>query len=63
MIGSLVPSTQAEMHPIVQAINVAKARDAIIFSPHPRGKLTTLKIVGILKDIMRRYDAPEDLFL
>ncbi len=63
VIGSLVPSTQAEMHPILQAINVAKARDAMIFSPHPRGKLTTLKICNILRDIMRKYDAPEDLFL
>ena len=63
VIGSLVPGTQGEMHPIVQAINVVKARDAIIFSPHPRAKKTTAKVVGILRDIMERYDVPEDLFL
>ena len=63
VIGSLVPSTQAEMHPILQAINVVKSRNAIIFSPHPRGAKTTLKICSILQDIMTRYDAPEDLFL
>lgn len=63
VIGSLVPSTQGEMHPIVQAINVVKARDAIIFSPHPRAKKTTAKVVGILRDIMKRYNVPEDLFL
>lgn len=63
VIGSLVPGTQGEMHPILQAINVVKARDAIIFSPHPRAKKTTAKICGILRDIMKRYNAPEDLFI
>lgn len=63
VIGSLVPGTQGEMHPIVQAINVVKARDAIIFSPHPKAKMTNAKVCGILRDIMKRYQAPEDLFI
>jgi sulfoacetaldehyde dehydrogenase len=63
VIGSLVPSTQGEMHPILQAINVVKARDAIIFSPHPRAKKTTAKVCGILREIMKRYGVPEDLFI
>jgi len=63
VIGSLVPGTQGEMHPIVQAINVVKARDAIVFSPHPRAKKTTAKLCGILRNIMKRYDVPEDLFI
>ena len=63
VIASLVPSTQGEMHPVLQAINVVKARDAIIFSPHPRAKKTTAKVVGILRDIMKRYGVPEDLFI
>lgn len=63
VIGSLVPGTQGEMHPILQSINVVKARDAIIFSPHPRAKKTTAKICGILRDIMKRYNVAEDLFI
>lgn len=63
VIGSLVPSTQAEMHPLTQAIFVVKARDAVIFAPHPRGKNTTLKSTNLLRAVMRKYDAPEDLFL
>jgi sulfoacetaldehyde dehydrogenase len=63
VIGSLVPGTQGEMHPILQAINVVKARDAIIFSPHPRAKKTTVKICDILRGIMKHYNAPEDLFI
>lgn len=63
VIGSLVPSTQAEMHPLTQAIFVVKARDAVIFAPHPRGKHTTLKSTNLLREVMKKYDAPEDLFL
>ena len=63
VIGSLVPGTQGEMHPIVQAINVVKARDAIIFSPHPKAKKTTAKVTLILRDIMKRYNVPKDLFI
>jgi sulfoacetaldehyde dehydrogenase len=63
VIGSLVPSTQAEFHPLTQAIFVVKARDAVIFSPHPRGKLTTLKVTNLLRAVMKKYGAPEDLFI
>ncbi len=63
VIGSLVPSTQSEMHPILQAIFAVKARDAIIFAPHPRGKLTAKKTVDYLRAVMKKYDAPEDLFI
>jgi len=63
VIGSLVPSTQAEMHPLIQAIFAVKARDAIVFAPHPRGKRTTKKTVDLIRGVMKKYDAPEDLFL
>jgi sulfoacetaldehyde dehydrogenase len=63
VIGSLVPSTQAEMHPIIQAIFGVKARDSIIFSPHPRGKKTTKKTVDLIRSVMKKYGAPEDLFI
>lgn len=63
VIGSLVPSTQSEMHPLIQAIFAVKARDAIIYSPHPRGKNTCAKTVNLIRDVMRKYGAPEDLFI
>ena len=63
VVGSLVPSTQGEFHPLTQAIFVVKARDAVIFSPHPRSKLTTTKVTNLLRDVMKKYDAPEDLFI
>lgn len=63
VIGSLVPSTQPEMIPIMQAMNAVKARDAIIFSPHPRGKKTTEYTIDLVRSVMKKYGAPEDLFL
>lgn len=63
VIGSLVPSTQPEMHPMVQAIFAMKARDAVIYSPHPRGKKTSVKMVDILRSIIKKYGAPEDLLI
>jgi len=63
VIASLVPSTQPEMHPLVQSMNAAKARDAIIFSPHPGGKKTTFRTVEIIRSILKENGAPEDLFI
>lgn len=63
VVGSLVPSTQAEMHPLIQAIFAVKARDAVIFSPHPRSKRTAKKTVDLIRGVMKKYDAPEDLFI
>jgi sulfoacetaldehyde dehydrogenase len=63
VIASLVPSTQAEMHPLIQAIFAVKARDAVVFAPHPRSKHTAKKTVDLIRAVMKKYDAPEDLFL
>jgi sulfoacetaldehyde dehydrogenase len=63
VIASLVPSTQPEMHPLVQSMNSVKARDAIIFSPHPGGKKTTFRTVEILRSIIKSCGAPEDLLI
>lgn len=63
VIASLVPSTQPEMHPLVNAMNAIKARDAVIFSPHPSGKKTTFRTVEIMRGILKANGAPEDLLI
>ena len=63
VVGSLVPSTQSEMHPIIQAIFAMKARDAVIFAPHPGGKKTCNKTVEYMRAALKKYDAPEDLLI
>ena len=63
VIGALVPSTQPEMSPILQALCSIKARDAIVFAPHPRGKKTTLRTTEIMRATLIKYGAPEDLII
>lgn len=61
VIGSLVPSTQPEQHPVIQSMNAVKARDAIIFSPHPRGKKTTFRMCEVIRKVLEKYDGLPDL--
>lgn len=39
-----------------------KARDAIIFSPHPASKNTTIETVRIMRAALKKQGAPEDVF-
>jgi len=62
VIASIVPMTNPELTPPGTAIYAIKARDAVIFSPHPRTKRTTNEVVRILRDVMEREGAPADVF-
>jgi sulfoacetaldehyde dehydrogenase len=62
VIASVVPMTNPELTPPGTAINAVKARDAVIFSPHPRTRRTTNEVVRLLRDVMVREGAPADLF-
>lgn len=62
VIASIVPMTNPELTPPGTAINAIKAKDAVIFSPHPRTKGTTNEVVRILREVMVREGAPADLF-
>lgn len=61
VIGSLVPSTQPEMHPLIQTLFSLKAKNAIIFSPHPGAKKTTNYTVKLIQETLEKYGAPKDL--
>jgi sulfoacetaldehyde dehydrogenase len=62
VIASIVPMTNPALTPPGTAINAIKAKDAVIFSPHPRTKATTGEVTRILRDVMVREGAPADLF-
>jgi sulfoacetaldehyde dehydrogenase len=62
VIASIVPMTNPELTPPGTAINAIKAKDAVIFSPHPRTKRTATEVVRILRKVMEREGAPADLF-
>lgn len=61
VIASLVPMTNPVLTPPGTAINAIKARDAVIFSPHPRTKKTSNEVVRIMRDVLEREGAPADL--
>jgi sulfoacetaldehyde dehydrogenase len=62
VIASIVPMTNPELTPPGTAIYAIKAKDAVIFSPHPRTKKTTGEVIRIIRDVMVREGAPADLF-
>ncbi len=61
VIASLVPMTNPVLTPPGTAINSIKARDAVIFSPHPRTKKTSNEVVRIMREVLEREGAPADL--
>lgn len=61
LIASLVPTTNPELTPPGVGMFAIKCRDAVIFSPHPRSKRTTLETVEIMRRVLAREGAPVDL--
>lgn len=61
IIASLVPTTNPTITPAGQAIYAIKARDVIIFSPHPRSANTTNKTVELMREALKKCGAPEDI--
>ena len=61
VIASLIPTTNPELTPPGTAIYALKARDAVIFSPHPRSRKTTFEMVEVMRKTLRKLGHPEDL--
>ena len=62
VIASLIPMTNPAMTPPVTGVSSANARNAVIFSPHPRTASTTFEMVEVMRSACRAVGAPEDLF-
>jgi len=62
VIASIVPTTNPELTPPGVGIFAMKCRDAVIFAPHPRSKKTSYEMVQVMRDVLKREGAPEDLF-
>jgi sulfoacetaldehyde dehydrogenase len=62
VIASLVPMTNPAMTPPVTGVSAANARNAVIFSPHPRTAGTTYEMCEVMRAACRAAGAPEDLF-
>lgn len=62
VIASLIPMTNPAMTPPVTGVSSANARNAVIFSPHPRTAGTTFEMVEIMRAACKAVGAPENLF-
>jgi len=61
VIASLVPTTNPELTPPGVGMFAIKCRDAVIFSPHPRSRKTTIETVAVMRRALERQGAPADL--
>ena len=61
IIACIVPTTNPDLTPAGNAIYAIKARDAVIFSPHPRSKKTSFETVRLMREALEREGAPADI--
>lgn len=61
IIACVVPSTNPDLTPAGNAIYAIKARDVVIFSPHPRAKKTSFETVRLMREALEREGAPADI--
>ena len=61
VIGCVVPTTNPDLTPAGNAIYAVKARDVVVFSPHPRSKHTTFETVRLMREALEAEGAPADI--
>ena len=61
IIACIVPTTNPDLTPAGNAIYAIKARDVVIFSPHPRSKKTSFETVRLMRAALEREGAPPDI--
>jgi len=61
IIACIVPTTNPDLTPAGNAIYAVKARDVVIFSPHPRSKKTSFETVRLMREALEREGAPADI--
>ena len=61
VIGCVVPTTNPDLTPAGNAIYAIKARDVVVFSPHPRSKHTTFETVRLMREALEAEGAPADI--
>jgi sulfoacetaldehyde dehydrogenase len=61
VIACIVPTTNPDLTPAGNAIYAIKARDVVIFSPHPRAKKTSFETVRLMREALVREGAPADI--
>ncbi len=63
VIAALVPTTNPALTPPGVGIYALKAKNAVVFSPHPRAKNTTVETVAVMREALRRIGLPQDVYV
>jgi sulfoacetaldehyde dehydrogenase len=63
VIAGLVPTTNPALTPPGMGIYALKAKNAVIFSPHPRAKKTSFETVKVMRAALKKIGFPEDLYV
>ena len=61
VIASLIPVTSPYVTPVGIAIYALKCKDAVIFSPHPSSRKTTIETVRLMRAALAKQGVPEDV--
>lgn len=61
IVACIVPTTNPDLTPAGNAIYGIKARDCVIFSPHPRSKKTSFETVRLMREALEKEGAPADI--
>jgi sulfoacetaldehyde dehydrogenase len=61
IVACVVPTTNPDLTPAGNAIYAIKARDVVIFAPHPRSKKTSFETVRLMREALTREGAPADI--
>lgn len=61
VVACVVPTTNPDLTPAGNAIYAIKARDVVIFAPHPRSKKTSFETVRLMREALEREGAPGDI--
>lgn len=61
VIGAIIPVTNGEATPVVKSIMALKTRNAIILAPHPKARKTNWEVTNVIRSVLKKFDAPEDL--
>ncbi|MCL2578423.1 MAG: aldehyde dehydrogenase family protein [Oscillospiraceae bacterium] len=61
LIGCVVPTTNPDLTPAGNALYAIKARNVVLFAPHPRAKKTSFETVRLMREALESQGAPADI--
>lgn len=61
IVGALTPVTNPTATPASNAVTILKGKNAVIFAPHPKAKISSKMAIDFMRDGLRKVGAPMDL--